>query len=600
MIKKSILIVILFLVSYYSFCDDVLNRVSNYIAKLDYTSAIDELESAIKSEPYNTTYYYTIINLSLDIEDLSMAEMYLNKLKKYYKEDANIKIYEMEILRLKGNLSEAFSISKNLLKLSWIKTNEIFIAFYSKLLSEDDTQKAIDFILPYAQIYKENYKIFTTLASFYLKKNDLKNTKLFLDKAISINRFNKDIYLLYGEYYYRKGDFNNTINSLEKFILFPGSKNRSYYILAESFYKIGDYKKSLEYSKLLNLGEEALAKTMYDSKDYESLVKTYRNSENGIVNFFVEESLMKISPYSISDLRKELSKKNYSKAINLKRRGIPYYEFFLRRAIRLDPYNYSAWYELANYYKYFLSPYYSLEELKLGNSIFVNNYQLQDYISSLSKYISNYSKLTSWKINTSTPENFKFLVKIYDINNISISNYFVRDALKYAIDSWKFPNIKFYIIEGEISKSKYKNYDLVIEVHPEIFKNYLNVKFSVISPKDYDNLTNFTISEKINGDILPNLYYDSRYQLNKVLPTFGKVIGFNERFCVIRIFNGLPTKDKEVTITDSTLDEVFRKKNNTYATGKIVDSEGEYALVELGDKYKFLTELKKNIIVFIP
>ncbi|MGC8870342.1 MAG: tetratricopeptide repeat protein [Brevinematia bacterium] len=582
------------------FPDEVINRVSNYILKLDYNSAIDELERALNLNPQNVEYYYYIIDLSLDIGDINLAKMYLDKLKVYYRDDVNIKIYEMEIFRLKGDVSSASSISKNLLKLDWVKTNEMFIIFYSKLLAENNVSEAVRFLLPYTKVYKDNYKILMTMAYLYLKFGKLKEAKFFLDKTISINRFDKNIYYLYGEYYYMLKDFSNAIKYLEKVILFPGPKDRAYYLLSESFYNIRNYKKSLEYARSLKLLDESIAKLLFDAGDYNILIKNYKDSDKGVVRFFVEESLIKLYPYDIPSIRSNYSEKNYEIAMKLKKKGVPYYEIFLRRAIRLNPYNYLAWYELGNYYRYFFSPYYSLEELSFANSLFVNSYQLQDYLISLSRYVSNYSKLSSWKIDLKQPKNFDVLIKFHDVKNASVSNYFLSDIIKYSFESWKIHNVRFSIALGEVSKKDYNNYDIILEVYPEVFNDYLNVRFLVISPREYVGLTNFYLVEKIDSDILPKFYYDSEYAFQKILPAFGRIVGFDEKFLIVKFFNKKPLKDKEVVITKDSFDKILKGEYKVFALGKVVDSDGEYGLIELNDKYKFLTKLENDMFVFIP
>ncbi|MGB9621577.1 MAG: hypothetical protein ACPL4C_03960, partial [Brevinematia bacterium] len=126
------------------------------------------------------------------------------------------------------------------------------------------------------------------------------------------------------------------------------------------------------------------------------------------------------------------------------------------------------------------------------------------------------------------------------------------------------------------------------------------VRFLVISPREYVGLTNFYLVEKIDSDILPKFYYDSEYAFQKILPAFGRIVGFDEKFLIVKFFNKKPLKDKEVVITKDSFDKILKGEYKVFALGKVVDSDGEYGLIELNDKYKFLTKLENDMFVFIP
>lgn len=585
---RIVFFVLFFLFSEYVYCNDVISKVSNLITQLKYEDAIVELEKQLETQPNNITYYFIIIDLSLRLGEIEVAEKYINRALRYDKNNVFINSYLMEIHRIKGNLKQASNIAQRILKVPESKTNLLFVVMYSRLLSEINVYDAEKFLSLYSKVYRD-YRLFLEMARLYLIIGDDKKVKDFLDKAILLSRFDKDIYLLYGEYYFKRSNYVEAIKNLEKAVLFPGRKDREYYLLSSSYYHIGDYSKALVYLNKLDIRPEVVAKVMFLSGGYSDLIQRFSDSNSEVIRYFVEDSSIKLSPQDISSKRKELSYYRFRKALDLKKSGIPYYELYLRRALRLDPLNYDAWFEIANYYRYYNSPYFAFDELKVAKNLFLNNSRLQDLFSSLGDYVSNVSKLSSWDIQIENRRRLKILFEV-EKGNIGLESAFFEDILNWALSAIKLVNASLEIT-GKKDGFYRKNYDFVFVLKPISVKDFFVVDLSLINPMNSSVLTNTIISVKFSDNVVSDLYYAFKTKMFSLIPYVGVVEGVRGNRFVVRFLGNTHKNGEEVIILDRI------NKGEEIARGRIIDTEGEYSLVELSDKDKYLKSVKIGQIV---
>ncbi|MEN2998872.1 MAG: hypothetical protein ABDH28_07570 [Brevinematia bacterium] len=570
----------------------MLSKVSNLVVNLNYQGAIIELEKAISKKPNDINYYTVLIDLCLKSDEVEIAERYVKKALSYEKNNLLINSYLMEINRLKGNLEESKKIAEKLLKNPEARTNIVFVVMFSRLLANIDLKEAEKFLDLHIRTF-HNYELLVEMAKVQLELGKLQKAKEFLDKSISLERFDRRVYSLYGEYYFKTRKYEESIKNLEKAILFPGNRNKEYYLLSQSYYNIRNYEKSLEFLGKLNLREEVTAKVLFVSGKYQEVVKRFSKSESEITRYFVEESVIKLSHSELSKDRKNLSETRLKASKELKKKGIPYYELYLRRAIRLNPLNYDAWFELGNYYKFYHSPYVALEELEIAKNLFVNDAKMQDFFESISDYILNTSKLSSWNIATEKQKNAKLLIDI-EPSNLPIEKDFYQNATIWAIESFKLINTTTEVSTENVSPLSYRNYDLVVKVKQDVVKDYMILELSFLDPLTYNTLTNATVSQKFSDNFVSEIYYNFKTKMTALLPSYGVIEGIKDNLIVARFSNKPPKAGDKVSITSNDTKSLIANKYITIATGNVTDTEGEYALIELDKDFKHLVTIKKG------
>ncbi|MCX8028481.1 MAG: hypothetical protein N2712_00600 [Brevinematales bacterium] len=570
--------------------DETLSKVSNLINQLKHYEAINELEKAITKHPSSIPYYIFIIQISLDVNENELAEKYLSQALRYERDNITLNAFQIELERLKGNNKKAIEIAEKVLKNSSSRTNLTFVVSYSRLLASEHPYEAEKFLAPYMKIFN-NHRIFTEMAKIQLSTGKLQHAKSNLDKALLLERVDKSIYSLYGEYYYRVGKLEESAKNLEKAILFPGNNSREYYLLSDIYFKLKEYKKSLEYAKIIPLPKETIASILYTSKNYSDLVKEFENPENEIIRYFIEESQIALSPQRISRERQNLSEERYKKAMKLKRKGIPYYNIYLSRSIRLNPLNFDSWFELGNYYKFYYSPYTALQEISIGKNLFVNNIKIQDFYENLVNFVSNSSKIANWEVDIQSPKNMKFLIEIEE-SNYPIEKIFYQNAITWALESIKLPNTELNISYQKNNTLSYKGYDIVISIKPEILKDYLILNISIIDPKSYRVITNVLTSQKFSEFFVSEIYQNLTRKILSSLPEYGIILGSKDNTLVVKYLKGVPNLNDNIIITYNNISSILNNNYNTIATGKIIDRDGEYGLVELDAEFKYKTTVK--------
>lgn len=583
---RLVFFVVFLFISRFVYSSDVMSKISNLITQLKYEDAIVELEKQLEIQPNNIFYYIAIIDLSLKIGEVEMAQKYINRALRYDKNNVFINSYLMEVNRIKGDFKQATSIADRILKIPEAKTNILFAVMYSRLLSEFNAYDAEKFLSLYSRVYKD-YRVFLEMARLYLIIGDDKKVKEFLDKAVSVNRFDKDLYLLYGEYYFKRGDYSEAVKNLEKAILFPGKKDREYYLLSSSYYRIGNYNKTLEYLGKFSVKPEVVAKVMFLVGNYNDLVKRFENSHSEVIRYFVEDASIRLSSQGISAKRRELSDYRFRKSVELKNSGLPYYELYLRRAIRLNPLNYDAWFEIANYYRYYFSPYFAFDELKVARNLFVNDVRLQDLFISIGDYVSNVSKLSSWGIDIEPQRQFKMLFEV-ERSNVSLENSFFEDILNWSLGSIKIVNTSVDIT-GKKDGFYRKNYDFVFVLKPSVVKDFYMVDMSLLDPVNSSVLTNVVISVKFGDYIVSEFYHSLKSKMFSLIPYVGIIEGVKGNRFVVRFLGNTHKNGDEIVVLNNV-------GGREIARGRIIDMEGEYALVELSDKDKYLRNVKNGQI----
>ncbi|MFN4245025.1 MAG: tetratricopeptide repeat protein [Brevinematia bacterium] len=598
MVRLGFFLVFLLFFSSNLFCSDFLSRVSNLIAKLDYQGAIDELENAIKEKPNNIYYYILLADLCLKIDELEIAEKNLRKALELEKNNVFINSYLMEVYRLKGMMDESKKISVELLKNPNARTNIVFIVMYSRFLSMIDVFEAEKFLILYAKSFK-SYNIFLEIARVYILMKDYRKAKEFLDRALTIERSDRMLYYLYGEYYFNVGDYDSAIRNLEKAILFPGKKNREYYLLSQLYFKKGDYAKVLNFITNIQVKDEVFAKVLFEAGKYLELINRFRNSESEVVRYYVEESSIKVSPNEISDNRKKLSDYRVTKANNLRSKALPYYDLYLRRAIRLNPLNYDAWFSLGEYYRYYVSHYFSFDELRPAENLFVNDVRIRDYFNNIKNYVSNMSKVSRWNVPIQKQKNIDILVEVED-SSFDVEWSFFKDCIFWALSGFKGVNLSLNIIWGKRNLFYYRNFDLVVSLKPEIVNDYLYIRASVLNPNSYLTLTNFSVSQRFGDDIISRLYQDFRMKIFSILPSFGIVEGVDGNLVISRFSNKFPKVGDKVVITASSISKIMNNNYKEIARGEVIDTDGEYVAIQLDPDYRFVTIIKRGYIVVKP
>lgn len=576
--------------------DATLSNISNLIINLKYQEAISQLEGAIEKNPKNIPYYYILVDLYLQLGEVSLAEKSIDRARKYEKNNIVINSYLMEVERLKGNLEKSKKISEDLLKNPNSKTNFTFVIMYSRLLSDINLNEAERFLKRYVDTFK-NYSFFIEMARIKFLEEDFEGMKKYLDLALSVERFDKRVYSLYGEYYFRVGDYKNAVKFLEKAILFPGKNDREYYLLSQAYFKLGDYNLVLKFMGYLNFGDEVWAKVLFSAGKYSELIKRFKNTESEVVRYFVEEGAIALSPKKISDERKELSEERFKKAVEFMKKGLPFYYLYIKRSIRLNPLNYDAWFELGKYYKFYFSPYTAFEELSVGKNLFVNNKKIQDLFDSIGEYVSNSSKLASWGIPVNRQKNVNILIQIQKVD-YPIEMPFYSDLLLWSLSSVKLINTVFTIHEGNQNQLSYKNYDLIVNIKPNFSGSYFLLNISFINPINSGVITNVVVSQRISDTMVSETYNNISRVISQLLPSYGIVEGVDGNLAVVRFSNKFPDISDSVNITSSGIVNFMSGDYKKIAIGKVIDKEGEYALIQLDDQYKYLTEIKKGYMVF--
>jgi len=139
--------------------------------------------------------------------------------------------------------------------------------------------------------------------------------------------------------------------------------------------------------------------------------------------------------------------------------------------------------------------------------------------------------------------------------------------------------------------------------------NYLRVDVSIVSPADYSELKTLgletlglqtlSISVNLNEEVVSQLSYLIGYYLRtSILDTYGKVLGSENNDKVVGIvMNGnLNVGDKVVFTDSSEYSLVPLKKYRVVAEGTVIDKDGEYVLVQLDMKYRYLTKIFNKTI----
>lgn len=592
------ILVLLVVVSVDSYTIDEISQISNLAINFKHYEAIDRLEKLISKYPNNIVYYSFLIHLCLDIGENELAEKYVKKALNYEKNDININSYYMEVERLKGNIQKSMEISDSIMKIPEARTNLIFVIMRSRLLRTIQPSEAERFLKPYTKIFS-NYNIFLEMAEIQLALGKLDQVKENLDKAILFERLDKRIYSLYGEYYYRIGMFNEAIRNLEKSIIFPGNSVREYYLLGSAYFRMGNYQKSLEYLRNTSVPKETLANIMYLSGDYSKIIKTFKEPETEVLRYFVEESQIRLSPQKITKDRERLSDERLKIALEIKNRALPYYNIHLARSIRLNPLNFSAWFEIGNYYRFYHSPYTALEELSIAKNLFLNDVRMQDFYENLESYVSNSSRLSGWGISTVNTRPIKFLVQV-DKVDYDIDKMFYHEAIVSSIENIKIRNINISIVTNRKSVTSLRNYDLVINVRPEVLKDYLKLSVDLIDPVNYEVITSFSTYQRYNSEFISTIYQNFRSALLSHMPIFGEIVGVKGNNIVVRFLSGVPSINDSVNITTNNLASLFKTNYTVIARATVTDGEGEYRLAVLDPQFRYITQVKPGFLVVKP
>lgn len=596
--RLIVILMLLVVISTDSYTANEISEISNLVINFKHYDAIDRLEKLISSYPNNISYYLFLIHLCLDVGENELAEKYIKKALSYEKNNIHINSYHMEVERLKGNIQRSVEISDSIMKRPEARTNLTFVVMRSRLLRTIQPSEAERFLRSYIKIFS-NYNIFLEMAETQLALGRLDQVKENLDKAILFERLDRRIYSLYGEYYYRIGMFDEAIRNLEKAVIFPGSKIREHYLLGSAYFKIGNYQKSLEHLKNTDVPKETLANIMYLSGEYSKIVKTFKTPETEVLRYFVEESQIRISPQKINKEREQFSNERLRIALELKNRGLPYYNIHLARAIRLNPLNFSAWFEIGNYYRFYHSPYTALEELSIAKNLFLNDIRTQDFYENLENYVSNSSRLSSWNISIANTKPIKLLIQIDKIN-YDIDKMFYHEALLASIENIKLQNIDILVVTNRKSTTSLRNYDLVVNIRPEIVKDYLKLSVDLINPIDYEVITNFSTYQRYNSEFISTIYQNFRNSLLSYIPVFGEIVGVGSNNLVVRFFNGVPSINDSINITSDRVTSLFKTNYNVIARATITDKEGEYCLAVLDPQYRYVTQIKPGLLVVKP
>ncbi len=582
--------------SSFSFAQDVLLAVSNDIVKLRYNDAIVKLEDTISKNPSALIYYPHLIDLLFRVGNLDLARKYIDVMSKYSPRGDVTLIYRMEYLRRVGNVDEAFDVAKELLSRSSVLTNQDFLVFYSRLLAERNLASAKISLYKYLQVFPNNYKLNLELARVLIKLGELNRAKEKLDYSLTLNRFNKDVYSLYGEYFFLVRDYDKAISNLLKAVIFPEVNTREYYLLLECYYRLGRYSDALKWVDFVTKDEKVRANLMFLDKQYENILKRYRNSKNDIIRLFVEESSILLdSDFRSKDTRVKLSDVRYNDTFRLRKGGSLYLDFYYRRAIRLNPENYRAWYDLANYYIFSYSRYVAFSELNVARNV-INNYEkLRDLYSSLAGYVSNVSKLRQWDIDLGRVGKERIFVNLMAADSVVSTNSFILQAHRWAWEYMKIPYFDFTINDKKVNLSMLdRSYSLVLTSRVSQVGNYLRADISVISPVDYSELGTFSISVDLAEEVVPQLSYLIGYYLKSaVFGIYGKVLGSEDNDKVVGIvMNGnLNIGDKVVFTDSSEYSRIPIKRYRIVAEGTVIDKDGEYVLMRLDANYRYLTKI---------
>ena len=597
--------------SNFSFAQDVLLSVSNDVVNLKYNDAIVKLEDAISKSPSTLIYYPHLIDLLFKVGNLDLAKKYIDMMSRYSPNGDVTLAYRMEYLRRTGNVDEAFGIAKELLSRPSMLTNQDFLVFYSRLLAERNLTSAKVALYKYIQVFPNNYKLNLELAKVLIRLGEINRAKERLDYSLTLNRFNKEVYSLYGEYFFLVKDYNKAIDNLLKAIIFPEVNSREYYLLLECYYRLGKYSDALKWVDYVTKDERVKANLMFLNKQYENILKKYQNSKDDIIRLFVEESSILLdSDFKSKDTRVRLSDARYSDTFKLRKNGSLYLDFYYRRAIRLNPENYRAWYDLVNYYVFSYSKYVAFDELRVARNIVNNDEKLQNLYSSLVGYVSNVSKLRQWDIELEKVDRERIFVNLLSDDSVVSTNSFILQAHKWAWEYIKIPYFDFTINDKKVNLSMLdRSYSLFLISRVSQVGNYLRVDVSIVSPADYSELKTLgletlglqtlSISVNLNEEVVSQLSYLIGYYLRtSILDTYGKVLGSENNDKVVGIvMNGnLNVGDKVVFTDSSEYSLVPLKKYRVVAEGTVIDKDGEYVLVQLDMKYRYLTKIFNKTI----
>jgi tetratricopeptide (TPR) repeat protein len=576
--------------------DTVLLSVSNDVVRLKYDDAIVKLENAISEKPNNLVYYPTLVELLFKKGNLDLSKKYIDMMEKYSPKGDTTLIYKMEYLRITKNIEGAFNIAKELISRPSVLTNQDFLVFYSRLLSERNLVSAKVSLYKYLQVYPNNYKLNLEMARVLMSLGELPKAKERLDYSLSLNRFNKEVYSLYGEYFFLTKDYNKSIDNLLKAVTFPEVNYREYYLLLECYYRIGKFPEALKYADLVVKDDRTKVMLMYLNKDYNSILKKYVNSKDGVIKFFAEESSIALDPdFRTKSVRMALSDSRYKDSIKLRKQGTPYIDLYYRRAIRLNPENYNAWYDLINYYIFSYSKHFAFDELLIARNILVNDERLQNMYNSLSSYVSNVSVVNKWDIDLESINKDRIFVNFQLDESIVSTNSFIGQIQKWAWESVKIPYFSFTTEGKKVNFSMLdRSYSLVLVSKIRQVGDYLKVDIDAISPINYSRLTNVSISVSLNDDVILYLSYLISYNLRTLLlGSYGKVLGSENNDKVVGVvMNGKFNLGDKVLFTDVyNYSSVPLKKYKIVAEGTIIDKDGEFVLIQLDSKYRYLTRI---------